>query len=124
MDTEGQKLQTKWLIMEAGFADESLLSSPINSYTSRAILLTDKSLNNCESQDLVTMLSLPVQGLSSPVSLLELPASANCCPEGFYLVHLTCVCKDGAEQDFKPVIEDLFDKADKGGYDELQICCE
>ena len=60
IDTEGQRLNAKWLIAEASYMCSSLLLESTDKYTSRAILLTDKS-QNADSQENITLLSYPVE---------------------------------------------------------------
>ena len=126
IDTEGQRLDCKWLIMEASYAPAHCKQTQTqqtsrdgdgstNKRIARAILLTDRSIMHVADQQDITLLSYPREGRLTPITLYEAGNAAYVTPAGLYVVHLTCVCERSAAEDFKPLIEKLFNQGTGGG---------
>ena len=134
IDTEGQRLDCKWLIMEASYAPAQYKQTKqqqqqqqqqishshdsddgvINTRIARAILLTDRSILHVADQQDITLLSYAREGRLTPITLYEAGNAAYVTPAGLYVVHLTCVCERSAAEDFKPLIDKLFNQGTGG----------
>lgn len=101
---DGQRLNTKWLIMERSYAPECFNISS-SSTISRAILITNKSLKPAE-QESISLLTMSND--SNPLRLIELPPSSMASPQSLYVVHLTTEAVLDATQDLRPYVNDLF----------------
>ncbi|KAI0219006.1 Rab proteins geranylgeranyltransferase component A 1 [Lamellibrachia satsuma] len=110
IDTEGQRLNCRWLIMESSYASTDIF--PQHSHPrqeiSRGILLTNKSIQPT-SQEEITLLRLPAgDGRAQPITVYELAPCSMACPSGFYLVHMTCQSTADAETDLASTVQQLF----------------
>lgn len=115
--TQGQRIDTKWLVMGATFAPEDYLKDERNEEVSRAILLTEESVLHADGDEL-SLLHLPCsEDGDNPVTVLELPASSMACPQSLHVVHLTRVSQNGQspEQNLSVAVDTLFSKSDDDG---------
>lgn len=110
IDTGGQRLNTKWLIMDASYASKEFLPQIANfGFLSRCILITDRSVKPHKEQQM-TVMSLPFPGRNDcRVTVYELSSLSATCPEGFHVVHLICKSlSQNAESDLQPIVQLLF----------------
>jgi hypothetical protein len=109
VDTEGQRLNTKWLVMEASFASEKLLpKNQPKRFTSRGVFITDRSILPSDSEH-ITLLSFPPgTNQSVPTSVFELAPMSMACPQGLYVVQVVAEGVTTPEADIKPVTDILF----------------
>ena len=103
---DGQRLNTKWLIMEKSYAP-GVFEVDAQGMTSRAILITDKSLRAAEREH-ISLLTLPSRLKGTPVRVIELPPSSMACPESLYVVHFTTETLVNALEDLESYVKDLF----------------
>ena len=75
--------------------------------TSRAILITDRSLKQAEREH-ISMLTIPSSSNGCPIRVIELTPSSMACPESLYVVHFTTETSLNALEDIKPYVEELF----------------
>jgi RAB protein geranylgeranyltransferase component A len=109
IESTGQRLSTKWLVMEASYASSEILTKNTLPRISRAVLITDHSIK-VDKQKHISLLSVPLPGCSDIcVTIYELSSDSLACPDGLYVVHMTCtsVAAD-AKTDLQPVVELLF----------------
>uniref|UniRef100_A0A3Q2ZE82 Rab proteins geranylgeranyltransferase component A n=1 Tax=Kryptolebias marmoratus TaxID=37003 RepID=A0A3Q2ZE82_KRYMA len=78
-------------------------------FLSRAVLITDASVLPGESDQQVSMVTVPPAAAGGPtVKMVELCSSTMTCVPGTYLVHLTCQSTGSAHQDLSPVVTMMF----------------
>jgi RAB protein geranylgeranyltransferase component A len=103
---DGQRLNTKWLIMERSYVPE-VFEIVTQCMTSRAILITDRSLKQA-SRECISILTIPTRSDGNPVRVIELAPSSMACPESLYVVHFTTETVVNASEDLNSYVEDLF----------------
>lgn len=107
ISTQGQEISAKLIVMEKSYLHESYLSGS-QSFISRAILISDRSLQH-STEDHVTLLTVPPgDGIKSSVRIIELGPSSVACPMGLYVVHMTTTGNSTAENDLQPAVNLLF----------------
>uniref|UniRef100_A0A671LB31 Rab proteins geranylgeranyltransferase component A n=1 Tax=Sinocyclocheilus anshuiensis TaxID=1608454 RepID=A0A671LB31_9TELE len=80
-----------------------------NKQISRAVLITDRSVLPSESDQQISLVTIPPLEPSAPaVRMVELCSSSMTCMPGTYLVHLTCSSSGTAQEDLAPVVSELF----------------
>ncbi|RXN05851.1 rab s geranylgeranyltransferase component A 2-like protein [Labeo rohita] len=80
-----------------------------NKQISRAVLITDRSVLSSESDQQISLVTIPPLESSAPaVRMVELCSSSMTCMPGTYLVHLTCSSSGTAQEDLAPVVSQLF----------------
>uniref|UniRef100_A0A4W2GLJ8 Rab proteins geranylgeranyltransferase component A n=1 Tax=Bos indicus x Bos taurus TaxID=30522 RepID=A0A4W2GLJ8_BOBOX len=76
---------------------------------SRAILITDRSVLKTDSDQQISILTVPAEEPGTfAVRVIELCSSTMTCMKGSYLVHLTCTSSKTAREDLEPVVQKLF----------------
>lgn len=111
VDTQGQTLKAKTIIMEASYATQDICSniSENQKKISRVILFTNKSILNDIKQEDLTLFRLPdYSHLHSCAILLELSSVSMICPKDIYVVYISCLCSKNAEDDLQPIVNDYF----------------
>ena len=103
---DGQRLSTKWLIMERSYVPD-VFEVVTQCMMSRAILITDRSLKQA-SREHISVLTIPTRSNGNPVRVIELAPSSMACPENLYVVHLTTETVVNASEDLNSYVEDLF----------------
>ncbi|CAN9501212.1 unnamed protein product [Ophioblennius macclurei] len=110
IDSRGQRISCSHFVVEDGFvgADRKKVATPTR-LLSRAVLITDSSVLLSDSDQQVSMVTVPPIADGSPaVKMVELCPSTMTCIPGTYLVHLTCQSSGSAYQDLSPVVTKLF----------------
>ncbi|XP_070554457.1 rab proteins geranylgeranyltransferase component A 2-like [Ptychodera flava] len=89
IDSEGQRLNCRWIIMEGSYVPHQHSKPELMGCVSRGIFFTDRSLKP-GTEDQVTLLTIPPVDGRNPITLIELNHCAYACPKGMYVVHMTC----------------------------------
>ncbi|NXM76731.1 RAE2 geranylgeranyltransferase, partial [Serilophus lunatus] len=109
VDHFGQRISAKYFIVEDSYLSESTCTNVCYRQISRAVLITDQSVLNTDSEQQVSILSVPPLELGKPaVCVIELCSSTMTCMKDTYLVHLTCPSTKTAREDLEPVVQKLF----------------
>ncbi|XP_041918956.1 rab proteins geranylgeranyltransferase component A 1-like [Alosa sapidissima] len=108
IDTQGQRISCTHFVVEDGFVREQWKSTD-ERYISRAVLITDRSVLPADSEQQISLLTVPPlkQG-GSAVHMVELCSSSMTCMPGTFLVHLTCSSKGTAQEDLEPLVSKMF----------------
>lgn len=120
VDTEGQRLETKWVVMDSSYASSQFLPQIQEvRRLSRAVLITDRSVRIDKEQH-ITVMSLPLPGRNdSRATVYELSSLSLACPEGFHVVHLICrSLASDAKTDLQPIIDVLFQPPEQENVDD------
>ncbi|XP_054902602.1 rab proteins geranylgeranyltransferase component A 1 [Poeciliopsis prolifica] len=107
IDSRGQRISCSHVVMEASYLDRSRMATPPR-FLSRAVLITDSSVLPSESNQQISMVTVPPEGGSPAVKIVELSPSSMTCIPGTYLVHLTCRSVGSAHQDLSPLVTRMF----------------
>uniref|UniRef100_W5NAB1 Rab proteins geranylgeranyltransferase component A n=1 Tax=Lepisosteus oculatus TaxID=7918 RepID=W5NAB1_LEPOC len=109
IDTNGQRIGCSHFIVEDGYLTEERLRNVQYRYISRAVLITDRSLLRAESDQQISLITVPPLEAGQPaVRIIELCSSSMTSMPGTYLVHLTCRSSGTAKEDLAPVVSRLF----------------
>nr|XP_033801766.1 rab proteins geranylgeranyltransferase component A 1 [Geotrypetes seraphini]XP_033801767.1 rab proteins geranylgeranyltransferase component A 1 [Geotrypetes seraphini] len=109
IDSLGQKISCSYFIVEDSYLSEENCKNVCYRQISRAVLITDQSILKTDSDQQVSILTVPPIELGQPtVSIIELCSSTMTCKKDTYLVHLTCVSTRTAKEDLEPVVQKLF----------------
>uniref|UniRef100_A0A803WAG8 Rab proteins geranylgeranyltransferase component A n=1 Tax=Ficedula albicollis TaxID=59894 RepID=A0A803WAG8_FICAL len=109
VDHFGQRINANYFIVEDSYLSESTCTNVPYRQISRAVLISDQSLLNTDSEQQVSILTVPPleQGRAA-VRVIELCSSTMTCMKDTYLVHLTCPSTKTAREDLEPVVQKLF----------------
>ncbi|XP_030602080.1 rab proteins geranylgeranyltransferase component A 1 [Archocentrus centrarchus] len=110
IDSRGQRISCNHFVVEDGFvgADKKKVATPTRS-VSRAVLITDSSVLPADSEQQVSLVTVPPAAGGCPaVRMVELSPSTMTCIPGTYLVHLTCQSVGSAYEDLSPVVARMF----------------
>ncbi|XP_008400051.1 rab proteins geranylgeranyltransferase component A 1 [Poecilia reticulata] len=107
IDSRGQRISCSHVVMEISYLDRSKVATP-SKFLSRAVLITDSSVLPSESNQQISMVTVPPEGESPAVKMVELSPSSMTCIPGTYLVHLTCRSVGSAHQDLSPLVTRMF----------------
>ncbi|XP_034341387.1 rab proteins geranylgeranyltransferase component A 1 isoform X2 [Arvicanthis niloticus] len=109
IDQFGQRIISKHFIIEDSYLSEKTCSRVQYRQISRAVLITDGSVLKTDSDQQVSILTVPAEEPGSfAVRVIELCSSTMTCMKGTYLVHLTCMSSKTAREDLEPVVQKLF----------------
>uniref|UniRef100_A0A8C0ESF2 Rab proteins geranylgeranyltransferase component A n=1 Tax=Bubo bubo TaxID=30461 RepID=A0A8C0ESF2_BUBBB len=109
VDHFGQRISANYFIVEDSYLSESVCTKVCYRQISRAVLITDQSLLNTDSEQQVSILTVPPVDPGKPaVCVIELCSSTMTCMKDTYLVHLTCPSTKTAREDLEPVVQKLF----------------
>ncbi|KAJ4446648.1 hypothetical protein ANN_13345 [Periplaneta americana] len=104
----GQRLETEHLVLGVGYAPPDFLQTAPPGGLSRGIFITDRSILPADKESLTLLQFPPVDGVSEPVTVIEVGPSTNACPPGMYVVHMTCKQQKTAREDLQAVVENLL----------------
>ncbi|XP_056253408.1 rab proteins geranylgeranyltransferase component A 1 [Seriola aureovittata] len=110
IDSRGQRISCSHFVVEDSYVagDRKKVATPTR-FLSRAILITDASVLPSDSDQQVSMVTVPPIAAGSPaVKMVELCPSTMTCMPGTYLVHLTCQSVGSAFEDLSPVVTRMF----------------
>ncbi|XP_016306995.1 rab proteins geranylgeranyltransferase component A 2-like isoform X1 [Sinocyclocheilus anshuiensis] len=109
IDTRGQKISCSHFVVEDSYIRDEQRQSTAYRQISRAVLITDRSVLPSESDQQISLVTIPPLEPSAPaVRMVELCSSSMTCMPGTYLVHLTCSSSGTAQEDLAPVVSELF----------------
>uniref|UniRef100_A0A8C3KQ48 RAE1/2 domain-containing protein n=1 Tax=Calidris pygmaea TaxID=425635 RepID=A0A8C3KQ48_9CHAR len=109
VDHFGQRISANYFIVEDSYLSESVCTNVCYRQISRAVLITDQSVLNTDSEQQVSILMMPPVDVGKPaVCVIELCSSTMTCMKDTYLVHLTCPSTKTAREDLEPVVQKLF----------------
>ncbi|NXP14786.1 RAE2 geranylgeranyltransferase, partial [Thinocorus orbignyianus] len=109
VDHFGQRISANYFIVEDSYLSESVCTNVCYRQISRAVLITDRSVLNTDSEQQVSILTVPPVDVGKPaVCVIELCSSTMTCMKDTYLVHLTCPSTKTAREDLEPVVQKLF----------------
>ncbi|NXN08821.1 RAE1 geranylgeranyltransferase, partial [Indicator maculatus] len=109
VDHFGQRISANYFIVEDSYLSESTCTNVCYRQISRAVLITDQSVLNTDSEQQISILSVPPVDPGKPaVCVIELCSSSMTCMKDTYLVHLTCPSTKTAREDLEPVVQKLF----------------
>uniref|UniRef100_A0A8C5TUY5 Rab proteins geranylgeranyltransferase component A n=1 Tax=Malurus cyaneus samueli TaxID=2593467 RepID=A0A8C5TUY5_9PASS len=109
VDQFGQRISAKYFIVEDSYLSESTCTNVCYRQISRAVLITDQSVLNTDSEQQVSILTVPpLESGKAAVCVIELCSSTMTCMKDTYLVHLTCPSTKTAREDLEPVVQKLF----------------
>ncbi|XP_056664951.1 rab proteins geranylgeranyltransferase component A 1 isoform X2 [Monodelphis domestica] len=118
IDQCGQRISAKHFIVEDSCLSEQTCSNVTYRQISRAVLITDRSVLKADSDQQISVLTVPPQEPgSAAIQVIELCSSTMTCMKGTYLIHLTCPSsKKTAREDLELVVRKLFTP-----YDEAEL---
>ncbi|XP_012640018.2 rab proteins geranylgeranyltransferase component A 1 isoform X2 [Microcebus murinus] len=109
IDHCGQRIISKHFLVEDSYFSENTCSHVQYRQISRAVLITDRSVLKTDSDQQISILTVPAEEPgTSAVRIIELCSSTMTCMKGTYLVHLTCTSSKTAREDLEPVVQKLF----------------
>ncbi|NXC66909.1 RAE2 geranylgeranyltransferase, partial [Anhinga anhinga] len=119
VDHFGQRISANYFIVEDSYLSENICRNVSYRQISRAVLITDQSVLNTDSEQQVSILTVPPVDLGKPaVCVIELCSSTMTCMKDTYLVHLTCPSTKTAREDLEPVVQKLFNLNTETGKNE------
>ncbi|XP_022625128.1 rab proteins geranylgeranyltransferase component A 1-like [Seriola dumerili] len=110
IDSRGQRISCSHFVVEDSYVagERKKVATPTR-FLSRAVLITDASVLPSDSDQQVSMVTVPPIAAGSPaVKMVELCPSTMTCMPGTYLVHLTCQSVGSAFEDLSPVVTRMF----------------
>uniref|UniRef100_A0A8I3WHY4 Rab proteins geranylgeranyltransferase component A n=1 Tax=Callithrix jacchus TaxID=9483 RepID=A0A8I3WHY4_CALJA len=109
IDQFGQRIISKHFLVEDSYFSENTCSRVQYRQISRAVLITDRSVLKTDSDQQISVLTVPAEEPGTfAVRVIELCSSTMTCMKGTYLVHLTCTSSKTAREDLEPVVQKLF----------------
>ncbi|XP_054422619.1 rab proteins geranylgeranyltransferase component A 1 [Pteronotus mesoamericanus] len=109
IDQFGQRIMAKHFLVEDSYFSENTCSHVQYRQISRAVLITDRSVLQADSDQQISVLTVPPEEAgTSAVRVVELCSSTMTCMKGTHLVHLTCMSSKTAREDLEPVVQKLF----------------
>ncbi|KAM8952828.1 rab proteins geranylgeranyltransferase component A 1 [Pelodytes ibericus] len=110
IDNRGKRISCNYIILADSYLSEDVSANVCYKQISRAILITDHSILKSESDQQISVLTVPPEEEGqNTVSVTELCSSTMTCTKNTYLVHLTCSSsKVTAKEDLEPVVQKLF----------------
>ncbi|XP_058392266.1 rab proteins geranylgeranyltransferase component A 1 isoform X2 [Diceros bicornis minor] len=109
IDQFGQRIISKHFLVEDSYFSENTCLHVQYRQISRAVLITDRSVLKTDSDQQISILTVPAEEPgTSAVRVIELCSSTMTCMKGTYLVHLTCTSSKTAREDLEPVVQKLF----------------
>ncbi|KAM5145681.1 rab proteins geranylgeranyltransferase component A 1 [Mantella aurantiaca] len=110
IDSSGKRISCNYVVVEDSYLSEETCAQVQYRQISRAVLIADRSVLRSESDQEISVLTIPSEdGQQNAVYMTELCSSTNTCMKNTYLVHLSCSSvKSTAREDLEPVIQKLF----------------
>ncbi|XP_060791781.1 rab proteins geranylgeranyltransferase component A 1 isoform X2 [Neoarius graeffei] len=109
IDTQGQRISCSHFVVEDTYIQDDQRIQTTYKQISRAVVITDRSILPSQSDQQISLVTVPPLEPSSPaVRMVELSSSSMTCMPGTYLVHLTCSSSGSAHEDLAPVVSRLF----------------
>lgn len=108
IDSRGQRISCSHFVVEDGFVGADRKVATPTRLLSRAVLITDASVLPGDSEQQVSLVTVPPTDGRPAVNMVELSPSTMTCIPGTYLVHLTCRSVGSAYEDLSPVVTRMF----------------
>ncbi|XP_067404487.1 rab proteins geranylgeranyltransferase component A 1 isoform X2 [Emydura macquarii macquarii] len=109
IDHFGQRISANYFVVEDSYLSEKTCANVCYRQISRAVLITDQSVLKTDSDQQISILTVPPMELGQPaVRIIELCSSTMTCMKNTYLVHFTCLSTKTAKEDLEPVVQKLF----------------
>ncbi|XP_030010102.1 rab proteins geranylgeranyltransferase component A 1 isoform X1 [Sphaeramia orbicularis] len=120
IDSRGQRISCNHFVVEEGYVDaERKQTATPTRCVSRAVLITDGSVLPSDSDQQVSMVTIPpVEAELPSVRMVELCSSTMTCMPGTYLVHLTCQSVGSAYEDLSPLVTRMFHTTESSDQEE------
>ncbi|CAH1106197.1 unnamed protein product [Psylliodes chrysocephalus] len=107
LTVRSQTIKAEHLVMGIENLPKQFIKSKKHDYISRCILITNKSVLDCEKEQL-TLIFYPPENNKSFTTIIELGYLTGTCPNNVYLVHLIAKQDTSPQEDFKHIIDKLF----------------
>ncbi|KAM4546612.1 rab proteins geranylgeranyltransferase component A 1 isoform 2-T2 [Fundulus diaphanus] len=110
IDSRGQRISCSHVVVENSYLDaDRKQMAPPPRYLSRAVLITDSSVLPSDSDQQISVVTVPPAAAGGPaVKMVELCSSSMTCIPGTHLVHLTCQSVGSAHEDLSPLVTRMF----------------
>ncbi|XP_061596449.1 rab proteins geranylgeranyltransferase component A 1 [Cololabis saira] len=124
IDSRGQRISCGHFVVEDGYVakERKKVATPTR-FLSRAVLITDSSILAGDSEQQVSVVTIPPEEAGHPaVKMVELCSSTMTCIPGTYLLHLTCQSSGSAHDDLSPLVTRMFntgESAHRGSEEQL-----
>ncbi|XP_076629473.1 rab escort protein [Colletes latitarsis] len=99
-----QRLTLEHLVVGQGHLPPEIVASEGEQRISRGIFITDRSIMQGEKENLTLLYYPPEEPGQGPITLIELGPSTNACPQGLFMVHMTCKRTTNAKEDLAYVV--------------------
>uniref|UniRef100_A0A3Q1CKF5 Rab proteins geranylgeranyltransferase component A n=1 Tax=Amphiprion ocellaris TaxID=80972 RepID=A0A3Q1CKF5_AMPOC len=121
IDSRGHRISCSHVVLEDGY-----VLANRKRFVSRAVLITDSSVLPSDSEQQVSVVTVPPIAAGCPVvRMVELSPSTMTCVPGTHLVHLTCQSVGSAYEDLSPVVTRMFhtpESPDRGSRPSVLWC--
>ncbi|XP_060688197.1 rab proteins geranylgeranyltransferase component A 1 isoform X1 [Hemiscyllium ocellatum] len=108
VDSNGHRISCQYFVVNNSYLPEEHVKNVQYRYISRGVLITNSSILKSTSEQ-ISILTVPAVEKGQPsIRIIELCPSSNTCPQGTYLVHLTCPSNGTAKEDLEPVVSTLY----------------
>ncbi|KAK0081054.1 hypothetical protein PV325_012890 [Microctonus aethiopoides] len=107
--TGKQKITLKHLVVGQSHLPTELVASTGEQKISRGIFITDRSIMQGEKENLTLLYYPSEEPNQQPVTLIELGPTTNACPQGLFMIHMTCKRTNTPQQDLSYVVEKLLE---------------
>ncbi|KAL0116105.1 hypothetical protein PUN28_011162 [Cardiocondyla obscurior] len=99
-----QRLALEHLVVGQGHLPPEIVASEGENQISRGIFITDRSIMQGEKESLTLLYYPPEKPDQEAVTLIELGPSTNACPQGLFIIHMTCKRTKNAKEDLAYVV--------------------
>ncbi|XP_076164472.1 rab escort protein isoform X2 [Ptiloglossa arizonensis] len=99
-----QRLTLEHLVVGQGHLPPTIVASEGEQRISRGVFITDRSIMQGEKENLTLLYYPPEEPGQEPITLIELGPSTNACPQGLFMVHMTCKRTTNAKEDLAYVV--------------------
>ncbi|XP_046488159.1 rab escort protein isoform X2 [Neodiprion pinetum] len=113
--TGKQRLALEHLVVGQGHLPPEIVSSSGEQQISRGIFITDRSIMQGEKENLTLLYYPPEETSQEAVTLIELGPSTNACPQGLFMIHVTCKRTKTAEEDLAYVTKKFLHAEEGSG---------
>uniref|UniRef100_A0A1B6CWS9 Rab proteins geranylgeranyltransferase component A n=1 Tax=Clastoptera arizonana TaxID=38151 RepID=A0A1B6CWS9_9HEMI len=110
-----QRLATEHLVLAVSDAPSSFLKAAPTGGLSRGIFITNRSIMHANKEMLTLLQFPPMNGLTEPITILEVGPSTNACPAGLYIIHMTCKQLKTAKEDLAVAVNTLLSSGQTDG---------
>ncbi|XP_053970848.1 rab proteins geranylgeranyltransferase component A 1 [Hylaeus anthracinus] len=99
-----QRLTLEHLVVGQGHLPPEIVAFEGEQRISRGVFITDRSIMQGEKENLTLLYYPPEEPGQEPITLIELGPSTNACPQGLFMVHMTCKRTTNAKEDLAYVV--------------------